>query len=212
MATALAMMASTNIKYIISDFESAIINFSREQMSPEALNLASVAIQGNGKIYLIWAPTHFGLAGNERAHDAAREITNRAGIDPNPTFANSLPWSGRGRPVSYRDIRNHYRLERDRFPPLHSPITKSEAIHCANSYSNSVTYSYCYPGQHSYKCKDRADLAHVLWACPQVATPVRRITRAKQWETSCSALTQQYKHGPLSQPRTLLEPKLLADA
>ncbi|KAG0416839.1 hypothetical protein HPB47_006092 [Ixodes persulcatus] len=42
------------------------------------------------QLYLIFAPAHSGLPGNECAQDAARGFTDRADIDPNTTFAHSI--------------------------------------------------------------------------------------------------------------------------
>ncbi|KAG0415598.1 hypothetical protein HPB47_007214 [Ixodes persulcatus] len=72
-AIALAMTASTKIKYESAILKSGFRNDAR-----------------TGKIYLIWAPAHSGLAGNECAHNAARGFTDRADIDPNTTFAHSI--------------------------------------------------------------------------------------------------------------------------
>ncbi|XP_042147436.1 uncharacterized protein LOC121836568 [Ixodes scapularis] len=192
-AIALAMTASTKIKYVVSDSKSAILDYARGRISPEASAIVKSGFRNDartGKIYLIWAPAHSDLAGNECTHDAARGFTDRADIDPNTTFAHSLRCSGKDRLVSYRDITNHYRMGQGRFPPAHSSQNKRQSVVWrllqTNSHLNPVTYSYCYSGQYSYKshkCKERADLAHTLWACPQAVAPGRRITQVEQWET-----------------------------
>lgn len=91
------------IKYVVSDSKSAILNYTRGRILPEASAIRKSGFRSDartGKIYLIWAPAHSGLAGNECAHDAARGFTHRAGIDPNTIFAHSLRLSGRDRLVS----------------------------------------------------------------------------------------------------------------
>lgn len=177
------------MKFVTSRFN-CIINYARGRISPEASAILRIGlnnIQRSGKICLIWAPAHSGLAGNECAHDAARGFSDRAGDDNN---AHSLRCSGRDRLVSYRDITNHYRLERTRFPPAHPTLSKWQSVAWrllqTNSYPNPVAYSHCYPGQYSdkcHRCKDRADLAHMLWACPQATTLGRNIATVEQWET-----------------------------
>ena len=94
---------------------------------------------------------------------------------------------------SARVLEGHYKslsTGRARFPPAHPSLNKRQSVVWrllqTNSYPNPVTYSYCYPGQYSdkcHKCRDRADLANILWACPQATTPGRRITQVEQWET-----------------------------
>lgn len=191
-AIALAMTASPKIKFIVSDSKSAILNYSRGRISPEASQILKSRShdERNGKIYLIWAPAHSGLAGNECAHDAARGFTDRAGVDTSDPDAHSLRWTGRDRLVSYRELTTHYRLERARYPPAHPSLSKRQSVVWrllqTNSYPNPVAYSHCYPGQFSDKCrrcKERADLAHILWACPQATPQSRKISSNEQWET-----------------------------
>ncbi|KAG0439853.1 hypothetical protein HPB47_016502 [Ixodes persulcatus] len=84
-AIALAMTASTKIKYVVSDSKSAILYYARGRILPEASAILKSGFRNDartGKTYLIWAPAHSGLAGNECAHDAARGFTDRADIDP----------------------------------------------------------------------------------------------------------------------------------
>ncbi|EEC00602.1 hypothetical protein IscW_ISCW001773 [Ixodes scapularis] len=89
-AIALAMTASTKIKYVVTYSKSAILNHARGRISPEASAILKSGLRNDartGKIYLIWAPAHTGLAENECALDAARGFNDRADIDPNTTFA-----------------------------------------------------------------------------------------------------------------------------
>lgn len=189
-AIALAMVASTKIKTIISDSKSAILNFSRGHISREA---SAILISGlhlenrTGKINLIWTPAHSGLAGNESAHEAARGFTDRA---DGPSDAELVPMSGRDRLLWYSDIIGHYRLGRARFPPAHPSLSKRHSVVWrllqTHSYPNPLVYSYCYPGRYSpqcHRCQERADLAHMLWQCPQAITNGRTITNSEQWET-----------------------------
>ncbi|KAG0425389.1 hypothetical protein HPB47_027447 [Ixodes persulcatus] len=128
------MTATTKIKYVVSDSMSAILNYARGRISLEASAILKSGFRNDArtdKIYLIWAPAHSGLAGNECEHDAARGFTDRADIDPNTTFAHSLRWSGRDGLVSYRDITNHYRIRQARFPPAYPSLNKRQSATAA---------------------------------------------------------------------------------
>lgn len=189
-AIALAMAASTKISTVISDSKSAILNFSRWQISQEASAILTSGFdpeKRTAKIHLIWAPAYSGLAGYESAHDTARGFTDRADVNLDEGF---VLLSGRGRLVSYSDITKHYRLARARFPPAHPSLTKRQSVVWrllqTNSYTSPVVYSYCYPGRYSsegHRCQERADLAHMLWQCPQASALGRNINNSEQWET-----------------------------
>lgn len=95
--------------------------------------------------------------------------------------------------VTYREIIDHYRLGRARYPAAHRTLGKWQSVawRLLQSYTfpNPVTYSHCYPGLYENKCKlcsARADLEHILWACPlKVNTTPQAldITSSEQWET-----------------------------
>lgn len=76
--------------------------------------------------------------------------------------------------VTYKEITNHYRLGRARYPPAHPKLTKKQAVVWrllqTNMYPSPVSCSRFYPGNYTELCKicnNRADLPHILWACPQ---------------------------------------------
>lgn len=180
-AIALAI-ASTTAKYIISDSKTAVRNFIKGRISPEARRIL-LNFRDQRKVQILWAPAHSSLPGNEAAHNTARGLACRATEQP-PLR------SGRDRMVSYREITNHYRFERARYPPAHPSLNKRQSVVWrllqTNTYPNPVAYSHYYPGQYSGMCalcKDRADLSHILWACPQATQEGRKIANDEQWET-----------------------------
>lgn len=201
-AIALAMVASSKTKVIVSDSKSAILNYARGCISPEAFRIlkSGLTMERDGRIQLIWAPAHSGLAGNECAHDAARGFTDRADVETPDTEAHSIRRSGRDRLVFYRDIVDHYRLERAKYPAPDKTLSKWQSVAWrrlqTDCFPNPVAYSRCYPGTYSDKCKacgDRADLHHMVWSCPlrrndppssKAGQPAISISSKEQWETA----------------------------
>lgn len=72
----------------------------------------------------IWVPVHSGVVRNECAHDAARGFVERADVETSNKDAHSIRRSGRDRLVHYRDIIDHYRLERARYPAPDRTLSK----------------------------------------------------------------------------------------
>ncbi|KAM7313635.1 hypothetical protein ISCGN_003485 [Ixodes scapularis] len=92
---------------------------------------------------------------------------------------------------TYREITNHYRLGRARYPPAQPELTKKQAVAWrllqTNMYPNPVACSRFYPGQFKNTCKfckNKADLPHILWACSQAAPTIdgRKIQDREHWE------------------------------
>ncbi|XP_077538393.1 uncharacterized protein LOC144150964 [Haemaphysalis longicornis] len=199
-AIALAVTASSKYKFIVSDSKSAILNFSRGRVSSEALKILLAGFCGDRvrEVQIVWAPAHCGLPGNENAHAAARGLTNRADADDSTVDAHSFRRSGRDRLVSYREILDHYSLERARYPAPHRTLTKWQSVAWrllqTNTFPNPVAYSRCYPGLYTAECKickGRADLQHMVWSCPiksqqvqQKGRPFLEIRTVEQWETA----------------------------
>ncbi|XP_070392692.1 uncharacterized protein [Dermacentor albipictus] len=180
-AIALAM-ASTLATIIVSDSKTAILNYAKGRISPESQRILA-NFRGERVVHIIWAPAHSSLPGNEAADTVARGLTNRA------TGAPRLGLTG-DRMVGYREITNHYRFGRVRFPPAHPSLNKQQAVAWrllqTNTYPNPVSYNHYYPDQYSANCKlcqERADLDHIIWACPQAPRQGRKIQDRKQWET-----------------------------
>lgn len=168
---AIAMaIASTSTSLIVSDSQTAVRNFARGRISQIASRIL-VECKDQRTIEIVWAPAHSSLPGNEAAHQTARGLTDRA---------SGLPWSNGEdderfeRMTTYRDITQYYRLSRKIYPPAHSSLNKGQAVAWrllqTHTFPSPVTMNRCVPELHSDKCKfchNRADLSHILWACPQ---------------------------------------------
>ncbi|KAG0428484.1 hypothetical protein HPB47_024538 [Ixodes persulcatus] len=199
-AIALAMTSSSRIKFIVSDSKPAILNYTRGRISSEALKILRTGLHGDRVrgVLIVWAPAHSGLPGNENAHDAARGLTDRADVT-NIFDAHSFHRSDRDRLVAYRDVINHYRLGRAKYPAANRTLSKWQAVAWrllqTNTFPNPVAYSRCYPGLYSSACKHcghRADLQHMVWACPfkkhrndrnRAQNLMLNIKTSEQWET-----------------------------
>lgn len=70
LAIALAYVG-TKAHFIISDSKTAIWNFGKGRISPEAARVLS-GRRLDRKISLIWTPAHTSVPGNEAAHELAR--------------------------------------------------------------------------------------------------------------------------------------------
>ncbi|KAM7295667.1 hypothetical protein ISCGN_025164 [Ixodes scapularis] len=148
----------------------------------------------NAMVFLLWTPAHAGvpLAGNEAAHAAARGLTRRAAAD---TVAASVPesgavatagedvttdeqeqqpeWSWGDRLTTFRDITQHHRLNRRKYPPPHDKLNKAEAVIWrllqTHTYPSPATLRHCYPSLYltdaCKTCGNRATLRHMLWEC-----------------------------------------------
>lgn len=216
MAIALAIN-STRATTIISDSKSAILNFSKGRISPAAASLLEKT-PNQRKILLIWTPAHCGLQGNELAHATARALVNRAVLPTTPPQPPSSPHktsqesqeqahvirSHKDRLVTYRDIINHYRLSRCKYPPAHHTLSRKEAVTWrrlqTNTFPSPVSLNRCYPDLYSNLCtlcNSRADLHHMIWSCHKLQKNTNgynsksdvdtlrsyKIKTAEQWET-----------------------------
>ncbi|KAG0412674.1 hypothetical protein HPB47_010192 [Ixodes persulcatus] len=107
LAIALAL-ATTHARKIVSDSQPAIRNFARGRISGAALRvLTGRDTNQNARTTLIWTPTHAALEGNERANEAAQDLTHREPSQPGPHFTDS----SKDRLCTYRDVLDHYKGE-----------------------------------------------------------------------------------------------------
>lgn len=184
--TAIALtLASTRASVVISDSKTAIHNFANGRVSKEALRILN-NFRGERDVYVIWTPAHSSLPGNETAHTLARELASRAGAGMTRS-----PRAERDRMFSYNEITKHYRLGRQHYPPPHSSLNKQQAtawrLLQTNTFPNPIAYNHCYPDLYSDRCKhcnQRADLKHIIWACPNIVKGPNTYMNTEQWETA----------------------------
>ncbi|XP_075525011.1 uncharacterized protein LOC142557205 [Dermacentor variabilis] len=181
-AIALAV-ATTDAEVIISDSQAAIRNYASGRISREAARILQIQ-QGNicrkNDSFLVWTPAHTDppLPGNETAHATARGLTCRAAApagnpDVSPTARAMREWTWGDRMTTFRDITQHYRLNRCKYPPPHAKLNKKQAVAWrqlqTHTYPNPAILHLCYPDIYpSDACKAcgaRATLQHMLWAC-----------------------------------------------
>ncbi|XP_037518199.2 uncharacterized protein LOC119394975, partial [Rhipicephalus sanguineus] len=179
-AIALAV-ATTEAEVVISDSQAAIRNYANGRVSREALRILTnneQKIRNKNDTFVIWTPAHTEtpLAGNEAAHAAARELTNRAVANADAA-STEVPrgeeWEWEERMTSYNEITQHYKLGRRKYPPPHNRLNKKQAVAWrqlqTHTYPNPVIFRLCYPDLYlTDKCKmcdARATLAHILWEC-----------------------------------------------
>ncbi|KAG0434198.1 hypothetical protein HPB47_019278 [Ixodes persulcatus] len=82
-------------------------------------------------------------------------------------------WSWGDRLTTFRDITQHYRLNRRKYPPPHDKLNKTEAVTWrllqTHTYPSPATLRRCYPSLYPTDacktCGNRATLRHMLWEC-----------------------------------------------
>lgn len=90
---------------VIRDSQEACRHRQRGLPPTTALRILEHSTHLPGQCYIIYTPRHCGLAGNEAAHDAAREAIHRAiAPDPTPPTLDTRPL------LPYNDIITHYKL------------------------------------------------------------------------------------------------------
>lgn len=189
---------------VITDSQAACRNFQKGRISAMALDLlhkASKARKTPLDIYIIWTPGHESLEGNEAADTAARGHSHRASTligthhsaDNHPSI-----------PKRSRDILEHYRLSRRRYPPPHPKLTKEEATQFrrlqTNSFPHATQLSKIHPTLFSYDCNFCSGtpntLYHMVWECkgvtelPEVIAPTQ-----EQWEVLLSSDVLENQRG-----------------
>lgn len=179
-AIALAIVG-TDASTIVSDSKVAVMNFAKGRVSPLTNGILRTA-RDDRKIRIVWTPAHASLAGNEAAHELARGLAFRAS-------GHTEGFADRDRLVCYREITQHYRLNRTKYPAADKSLTKSQATSWRRlqtyTFPNPVMCSHYYPGQYSNECKQckaKADLNHILWKCPFAPLEGQKIKSLEQWE------------------------------
>lgn len=183
-AIALALAHRPTPAIIISDSKTAIKNFAKGTISPQALKIL-VQNPPNTEVELIWTPAHTRLGGNEAVNQAARELTTRAGPSLVPLHGAR---SARDSLLSYQEITAHYRLSRRMYPPAHRDLTNAEerlwrllqanTLPCRSILHHIHPNLYLSPNCPACSAKDT--VAHLIWACSEDPFPL--IPSEELWE------------------------------
>lgn len=183
-AIALAI-TQTKANTIVSDSQQACRRFIAGSVSAAAHHILNANLLKR-PVMIVWAPAHSSLVGNEFAHATACALANQATEgDPDPTPI-----------VTYRDITQHYRLERRIYPPPHSQLSKKQGsilrLLQTNTFPHPVRLHMQFPNQHSPLCKfcgHSGSLYHIVWECsqnPNLPIPFPN-PNLEQWETALSS-------------------------
>lgn len=179
-AIALAIV-NTKATVIVSDSKTAIQNYANGRISTEALRILS-NFRTRRMVHIIWAPAHSSLPGNEAAHTLARGLTSRAGEE----LATRI--TDKDRMITFNDITKHYRMQRAKYPPAHTSLNRQQStiwrLLQTNTYHSPATLHRYHPDLYTDKCKlcqNRADLDHILWACPKSSKG--KFKNKEEWET-----------------------------
>ncbi|KAM7314016.1 hypothetical protein ISCGN_003801 [Ixodes scapularis] len=188
---AIALAAANNSSpgrttHIYTDSKSACSHLAQGLAFPSALPLLNNV---RGPLHIHWIPGHAGVAGNERAHQLARETLLRAPADacdtapvpppPLPTLADLL-------------------ASRCTFPPPHTQLTRREQT----LIRQAQTYTLLTPARlHLFRrslgdplplcsrCLTPSDQDHLLWDCPH--NPAQPHTYTREWLALAVSLEQQ---------------------
>lgn len=171
---------------VLSDSQTAVRNYARGRISPEALQiLRKAGRQQFNSTAILWFPAHVTIPtdegppnSNEVAHRYAREMTRRAESDTAPSSSDLLLQNTRERLVRYNDITKHYQLGRRILPPPHPKLKRRQAVVWrqlqTHTFPSPVRLRHIFPAQYpNATCKlcqtTRATLSHMLWECPVTA-------------------------------------------
>lgn len=182
LAIALACVG-TEAHFIISDSKTAIWNFGKGRISPEAARVLS-GRRLNRKISLIWTPAHTSVPGNEAAHELARALYFRVTVEP-PDCQNMDE-----RLQSYTEIVENYRLLRRVVPPPDKSLNNREAVAWrrlqAGNFVNPVWAYHVQkddrPNDRCKHCGARGTLDHIIWECGSSPGAKSNINCREAWE------------------------------
>lgn len=149
----------------------------------------------NRKIKLVWTPAHASMEGNEFAHQQACALAPQAteeGVEYCPL-------------ITFREVTQHYRLERQTLPPPHPSLSKEQQtvfrLIQSGSFPHPTRLHLMFPEQYSAECKfckKPGSLRHIIGECdfssenPPLLHPPTPSFR-EQWEIlmSSSSLATQ---------------------
>uniref|UniRef100_L7M065 Putative tick transposon n=1 Tax=Rhipicephalus pulchellus TaxID=72859 RepID=L7M065_RHIPC len=174
-------------RYVISDSQSAIRNYARGRISPEAANILLrkaklISSEEFDERYIIWFPAHTSCESpvpnlNEEAHRVARGLTYRARDGASHEATGEEAWRERDRMFRFCDIIQFYQKSRRIFPPPSSKLDRSQEVDWrrlqTRTFPNPVhlnrIYPELYPDDSCKQCgMKQATLEHILWQCAQL--------------------------------------------
>ncbi|KAM7299064.1 hypothetical protein ISCGN_019631 [Ixodes scapularis] len=187
---AIALAAANNFSpghttHIYTDSKSACSHLAQGLAFRSALPLHNNV---RGPLHIHWIPGHAGVAGNERAHQLAREKLLRAPADacdtapvpppPLPTIADSLASRCTFPPPHTKPTRREQTLIQAQTYTLHAPAR----LHlCRRSLGDPLLLCS--------RCLTPSDLDHLLWDCPH--NPAQPHTYTREWLALAVSLEQQ---------------------
>ncbi|XP_075529782.1 uncharacterized protein LOC142563125 [Dermacentor variabilis] len=182
-AIALACVG-TKASYIISDSKTAIHNYGKGRIAPEAIRVLT-GKKIDRKISLVWAPAHTSVPGNEAAHFLARDLYFRAGTEP--PACKELD----ERLQTYTEIIENYKLQRRTVPPPDKELGNREARAWrrlqAGNYINPVWASHVLKDEDiddkCKRCGERGTLDHIIWQCVDSPGVKEGINSREAWDT-----------------------------
>uniref|UniRef100_L7LY09 Putative tick transposon n=1 Tax=Rhipicephalus pulchellus TaxID=72859 RepID=L7LY09_RHIPC len=176
--------------YIYTDSREAIRAFETGNLAREAASILEKRACP-GSHFITWFPAHMGknvLEGfpnlNELAHDRARELTRRDGLEA----PEGQEGTQQNDPLlTFNEITTHYQLGRRVYPLPHPKLSRDQSTTLRMLQTGSFPsrgflskiYSDVDPG-----CPDCSEtfcsVAHMLWRCP--ALPNNLLSSEDEWE------------------------------
>lgn len=180
--TAIALaIAQTRASTIITDCQAAYRNYAAGRISTIALGII-LQHPPRRNIRIIWTPAHSSLCGNQAAHAFARDLVSRAPLEEEERTIYPL--------LTYKDITQHYRLGRMRYPPVSEQLTRPQQTALrqlqTNTYPHPTRLHAIHPTLYDPLCRHcgvPATLYHMVWECqvnPHI-DPIPNPSR-EQWE------------------------------
>lgn len=170
---------------IVCDSRSAVTNFSKGRISPQALRILRQAPHSKeSMISLTWIPAHAGTVHphlpnlNEVTHSIARGLVNRAGDTGDELDT-------RDNLTTYNDLVKAFYLSRRTFPPPHPKFSRAQATTLrllqTNTYPSPARLHRIFPEVYNTpNCRccgtHPATLPHMLWECPAQYTHINTTT------------------------------------
>lgn len=208
-AVALAVTTAPETKEritVLTDSQAACRNYQKGRISKTALGILSKTFQARRNpidIYIVWTPGHESLEGNAVADAVARDLSLR---EVALTGTHVLPGMPHSHPIAKRskDILEHLRLTRRKYPPPHPKLTREESTQLrrlqTNSFPHATQLHMMYPTLYSFECQFCSGtpntLYHMVWECkgvkelPEVLAP-----SPEQWEAVLTSAVLENQRG-----------------